>query len=418
MSSALPSPNASEARLPWRDWLLLPLAGVLTVSALLLALNLTAGHLYKESKSTTLSCLVLNDPTTGVRAIPNSVCYQKIFESELAEYRFNACGHRAGMECGPKSPGVYRIVMVGSSYNYGMWVPREKSFAALVPQQLSQITGKKIELYNESMQWGSPASTILRLHEVFEAQPDMILWVLNPYDIGKAFELLPYTPPAPVPGQKVLTAMDHVKLAFAHNSIPAAIGVIWDRAVVVPWNSKIYNFRFKPVSILLEHLLYANQTLYLKSSLMMPDKDIGYLLSNPTQFWQDNVKEFDRQAAVVEGQAKAAGIPFVAVLVPQRSQAAMISDGQWPDGYDPFKLDNQLRTIVTSHGGIYFDVLPEIRKMPGVEKGFFPVDGHPDANGHAMLASLLVKGLTSGAVPALDPRKSATPSQAATGQSK
>jgi hypothetical protein len=79
----------------------------------------------------------------------------------------------------------------------------------------------------------------------------------------------------------------------------------------------------------------------------------------------------------------------------------MISLDEWPAGYDPFRLDNELRSIVTRYGGIYIDILPEFRSIPNPEQYYFPVDGHPDSEGHAMIASFLAKELTGGAVPEL-----------------
>jgi hypothetical protein len=89
------------------------------------------------------------------------------------------------------------------------------------------------------------------------------------------------------------------------------------------------------------------------------------------------------------------------VLLPNRAQAAMISMGEWPAGYDPYKLDAELRSIVTSHGGIYIDILPDFRAIPNPEQHYLPVDSHPDAGGHAIIAAMLAKELTGGAVPAL-----------------
>jgi hypothetical protein len=80
----------------------------------------------------------------------------------------------------------------------------------------------------------------------------------------------------------------------------------------------------------------------------------------------------------------------------------MISMGKWPTGYDPYKLDEKLRFIIVSHGGIYLDILPQFRKVPSPEQYFFPVDGHPTSGGHAIIATLLAKELTGGAVPALN----------------
>jgi hypothetical protein len=87
----------------------------------------------------------------------------------------------------------------------------------------------------------------------------------------------------------------------------------------------------------------------------------------------------------------------------------MISMGKWPDGYDPYKLDNELRAIITRHGGIYIDILPGYRALPNPEEDYFPVDGHPNASGHAIISGMLAKALTNGSIPAL---KAATQPQA------
>jgi hypothetical protein len=117
--------------------------------------------------------------------------------------------------------------------------------------------------------------------------------------------------------------------------------------------------------------------------------------------WQRHLADYDPYAADIEGRARAAGVPLVAVLVPERAQAAMISMGDWPVGYNPFRLGDEVRSIVASHGGIYIDILPGYRDIPNPERGYFPADGHPNAEGHRIISGLLAKALTSGAVPAL-----------------
>jgi len=79
----------------------------------------------------------------------------------------------------------------------------------------------------------------------------------------------------------------------------------------------------------------------------------------------------------------------------------MISMGEWPEGFDPYKLDRELRTIVTSHGGTYIDILSDFRTIPNPERAFFPWNPHPNADGHAIIADLLTKRLTSGTISAL-----------------
>jgi hypothetical protein len=88
-------------------------------------------------------------------------------------------------------------------------------------------------------------------------------------------------------------------------------------------------------------------------------------------------------------------------MVPTRAQAAMISMGEWPDGFDPFALGKELGSIITSHGGTYIDILSNFRATSNPEQHFYLLNGHPDADGHAIITGFLTKELTSGAVPEL-----------------
>ena len=148
--------------------------------------ELIARRVFSESKTGLDNCFVLNDAATGVRAIPNSVCWEKIPENQLVEYRFDCAGYRTGIECGPKPPGTYRIVMVGSSVAMGERVPLESTLTTLLPKELSRLGGHNVELYNEAIGYGFPRNTVLRFNDVLAAKPDLILWVMTPADVKLA----------------------------------------------------------------------------------------------------------------------------------------------------------------------------------------------------------------------------------------
>lgn len=46
-------------------------------------------------------------------------------------------------------------------------------------------------------------------------------------------------------------------------------------------------------------------------------------------------------------------------------------------------------------------MLPSFRTIPNPEQYFYPVNGHPDTRGNALIAKLLADNLTSGPVPGL-----------------
>jgi len=374
--------SVSESKLPRRDWIVLPLLSILTIVVLITFLEGLSRRLLPEAGSLFVgACMVIHDPWVGLQAIPNSVCQEKAAEGRWTEYRFNRCGHRAGMECGPAPAGAYRIVMTGSSYGFGYMVPREKSFAALLPVELSERTGSRIELYNTSMAGEFPYAAARRFHEVIAEKPDMIIWELAPADIESS-EPQAIPKEADRPGQ---TTGNKRSLVFDGTSKLQKHAMGWH----------------DHIELMLRHFLYASETQdqYVASYLRNGDESSGFLKADLSPLWQERLGKLNSYAEVMQAQANAAHIPFVTVLLPNRAQAAMISMNRWPPDYNPYELDDKLRAIIVSHGGIYLDVLPDFRTISTPEQYYFAVDGHPTAEGHAIIASLLAKALTSGGIP-------------------
>jgi len=391
-----------ERKLPLYDWILLPALSLVTICLMFALMKSMAGRMFSASGNLQQKCMSFDDPATGAHGLPNTVCTDKLSEVPQIEYRFNSCGHRAGIECGLKSPGTYRIVMTGSSFGFGLGVTQEETFAALLPSQLSKLTGRKIELYNESMLFKHPHVVALSFDEVLAAKPDMILWILTPYDVKEASLVLPpklpkrADPDAPGADASYLTRVKYdVKVSFAGKSVVDGIHGLYDKGFA--------QFEGGLAALMLQHYLYESQRLYVNAYLKGGDgdRDTVFLRTNPPAEFNGQLQQFDGYAADIEARAKAAGVPLVAVLIPQRGQAAMISMGEWPSGYDPYRLNDQLRSIVTSHGGSYIDILPDFRTTPNPERYFLPVNGHPYSEGHAIISAFLAKELTNGAVPAL-----------------
>jgi hypothetical protein len=113
------------------------------------------------------------------------------------------------------------------------------------------------------------------------------------------------------------------------------------------------------------------------------------------------LKEFDGYAAQIEDKAKEEHIPIVAVFVPSRVHAAILSMKERPVGLDPYKLDQEVRDVIERHGGLYIDILHDYSEVPGSEEHYYPTDGHPDADGQAMISEFLARRLTPGSIPQL-----------------
>jgi len=386
--------NQKGAEVAGRDWVLLPLLGLLTIAVLACSTELIARHFFAESASVGEECMVLNRSSKSLGGIPNCVCQEKIPEGKLIQYRFNSSGYRSDTEFGPKLPGTFRIVVIGGSFAVADRVPIEVAFATTLSSKLSRLTGKKVEILNEGMAGGAgyPPIVALRFNEAIGAKPDLILRILTPLDVQHEGVILS------VPPAKEWRAAKFI------SRIPVAClrRLLYEKRGLY---EQVRSFLlFERTTLMLRHVLYESQSQYVKAVLKSGGEHItdpGFLRAEQDAEWKEQLLRFDNDDAGIEGRVKAAGVPLVTVLVPNRELATMISMGRWSADFDPFKLDNELRSIVTSHGGIYIDILPEFRNIPNAEQGYYPVEGHLNAGGHAIISSLLAKELTRGAVPAL-----------------
>ncbi len=374
--------SSVEPKVRRRDWILLPILGILTIVFLAGSVELIARWMFPQlgTGAAGEDCMVFTDPTTGTRGIPNCKVMEKIAEGELLQYRFNNRGFRSVQDFGPKAPGTYRIVMLGTSMTMGMRVPIEKTFAALLPQELSQQTRRKVELYNEAMAYRASDVVADHFSEVLNDEPDMVLWNLNFGDIGKQAE---------------------VNMVPIHDRQSSFIVRAWHRvaqahAAMSFMDMIRYVFRHTRTSVMLTHFLYASKSQYVKASIM--ENVYG---SEPTLEQKRRLEQFDQEFAKIENQATKAGVLVVVVPIPDHAQTDMILTQDLPPGVDPYRFDEDLRAIVTRHGGTYIDAFPAIRNYPDLQYGYFNAEGHPNALGHAILAKIYAQGLTDGSVPAL-----------------
>lgn len=396
--------SAQKRSIRKRDWLLLPLLSLATLAIVVTSTEVVARKIYRQSSTSTLSCLVLNDAKTGVRGIPNAVCSEKIFESGLVQYKFNDCGYRTGQSCSVKAPGTFRIVLLGSSLAEGMRVSQDQIFASKLPLELSRISGRKVEIYNEAMQWGTPTSIALRADDIFAAKPDLVLWTITPWDIENVSLILPYiagvqgeyTGGSAAPEETDQTPKDlesRVIAAFRKRRSPlATVRAAWLRLMAPLSDTR--------TAFMLQHLLYKSQSQFIRNYLMQGDS-AGYLRVPASDSWNARLSKFDQDFKVVAAKTRSAGIPLVVVLLPDRAQAILEADGTSSHESDPEALGRELKPIVQRDGGIYIDVLHDFRDLADPEELYLPIDGHLDSEGHTILSNFLAKELTDGAVAAL-----------------
>jgi hypothetical protein len=376
-----------EAELEQRDWIWLPIISVLTICLFTCSVEWYARRVFARLPTAGENCLLLNDPSDGARGVPNCVVREKIPEGQVTEYRFNSNGYRNNANFGPKSTDIYRIVMVGTSVAAGFRVPQEQTAGALLPVDLSHRTGRKVEVYNQGLPLQTTNSIARHLNDAIAVNPDMILWIVSPLDISYSSSSMAGRREGANPRSPRTGEWSSIKAIFAADSISTSMATI---------------FSHTRTAMLLKDLLYESPSEYVQAALMGADYKKDFLQSEPSAEWVKELKEFDSSVEDIEGQARKAGIPLVAVLVPDRTQAAMISMmDECPKGFDPYKLGRELRAIIVSHGGTYLDILPEFRAVPNPQLGYYAIDGHPNAYGQAMIARFLADKLAGLAVSAM-----------------
>lgn len=391
--------DQSEQKLPSRDWFLLPALSILTIIFLFAFADLLS-HLMFSRFDNVHACLIANDPSTGLRGVPNCTCMDKRYEYPFIEYKFNSSGYRSRMDFRPKQSDTYRIVLVGSSFSFGLGVPNENTFGAQLPQKLSTLTGRKVELYNQAMYLGTPHSTALRFNDAIAANPDLILWEVSPWDIEESSSL-------GLIMDKTHNETDE-EVAWEERSLEERSSTAQPLITRLKYQFLLVKLRSKKllnitqIRTAFQHYLFQSPSIYLNNYLKSDDKRAGFLKSEFSPNWQNNLHQFEIYASDVSERAKAAGVPLVIVLLPDYGQASMLSKGEWANGNDPFKLDNELRAIITRHGGTSISILQDFRNIPNPAELFYPVDDHPNVNGNAVISNMLARELTNGNIHALN----------------
>ena len=402
IQSSTNQPGDDKEGLPRRDWIVLPLLSLLTIVVVASGTEMFARRSFTEFRSGMGKCTPYTDPWIGVKRSSNCTFVLKELESAPTEYHVNSRGYREDADFAPKQADVYRIVMVGSSFGYGSGLPKEKGLSALLARQLSAISGRKVELYNESIPGfpGLPQSIDRRFKDVVDPKPDLILWEMTRWDV-KAIELAaPERQTSPSWQTPAAEGWHRVKHNVAKRSGRKALSSLLHFGAEL-LNSAKKTFTDSKSAFMIQHAFGESATQYIKYSVSGSDDVAGYLKADLSPMWQHRLERFDSVYADVQAKADAAHIPLVLAMLPTRPQAVMISMGDWPPGYDPYKLRDVVGSIVAKHGGMYIDAFAEFRDVPRAETNFRSVDGHPNAGGDALLAGFLAKKLTGGQVPAL-----------------
>jgi hypothetical protein len=260
--------KASTRQMPRRDFLLLPLLSVATILLIFAVAEITARLIWPAQES---DACAAGDAVFGFRLLPNCTSRMKNAEGVWTTNRYNECGYRSETSCGPKPAGSARIVLLGSSVAQGLFIPYRQTFFARAARLVEERCRKNIDVQSLGVPNSSPIFVYRRLREALALKPDVVLFVLTPFDLEQRIdpeELAarndPYTHFSKAAVQLKLSPFKRIEKV-----------IVQSRAVLIA-----------------QHYLFSNEDTFLKLYLVYGDK-ADFLRTPLSRAWQKRFADLD-----------------------------------------------------------------------------------------------------------------------------
>jgi hypothetical protein len=357
-----PPPKIKWWPLPKRDMLLLPLIAIGTIAALLLPAEFV---IRSQHPAELVDQCTIGSKSPAIHGRPNCVSRTKAAEGPWVTNSYNECGYRNPESCGPKPAGTLRVAMIGSSTSAGYLTAYDDSMAARTARTLTAQCKRPVEFQNLSAAGNLGKRVVASASEAMALDPDAIVLAVDPFD-------------------------------FEPSGAGAVVG-----GGPVPQRNLLRRIRDR---------VSASSLLYMESYLLLRD-DASYVplylgLGHGADFmrsplpkgWRRQVEMFDASVAQIAALAKARSVPFLIVFIPQRAQASLASSRKADPNFHPFAFPALLNTIALRHGAAFVDATREIAPGTPSSRIFYPVNGHINAQGHALASHAIVDRLTSAAM--------------------
>lgn len=349
-------------RLPRSDFIVIPLLAMLTLVGLFGLSEIVSRQFFVESGGE--SCGTVGPAGVGVMRA-NCTSHRKAAEGPQTTNAYNDCGYRTPEPCAPRTAGV-RVALMGASTAQGMKVQYPATFAGRLSQALGAACHRPVEFQNMGVPGAGLLDIYRRLNEALALRPDLIMMVLTPYEMKAA----------PDAGQ------------MARRDAPVAPAPAQPAAAPPPKSlvARISDLAFDSRSLVVaQHFLFQDRATF-TSLFMLHGEDADYLRIPYRVGWEKRLQDLDTLLGEMADRARAAGVPMMLVLGPQRIQTTLLDDAVRPQGVDPHEIGRRLAAIVARHDVLFQDTLDGFATVNNPEAMFYAVDGHMDADGHAVFA--------------------------------
>ena len=376
--TAIPESEPAEAprpaKLPSRDFLLLPLLSIVTIVLLFGLAEVTTRAIWSSKENG--FCMTF-DPIAGPHGKPDCTSVIKLPEGPPAVMYFNSCGYRSNAPCGPKPPGSVRLAILGSSIAEGYALPTQDIFASILSNRLAADWRRPVEYQDLGADGCPPIYSYRHVGEALRLKPDAIILPLNPWDIEQG------TDPRLLAVRSQPVAINRAPLPIVHLN-PVQQFQLWIRG--------------SRTMLVAQHFLFQNRSEYLKLYLFAPTDHTQFVWYPFTPSWERRFQTLDLLLGEMASRIQAAGVQFVVVAVPERAQMMMLGAHDLPHGVDPYAFQRRLGDIAAKHNITFVDAMDAFRHTDPSQL-FYVVDGHPTPTAHRLLAHAIAARLESTTAP-------------------
>ncbi|MDR3507353.1 MAG: hypothetical protein P4L64_05590 [Caulobacteraceae bacterium] len=348
--------------LPRRDLILLPLIAAVTALVFLVGAEGAARMVWPEQKVD--QCVKEDGP---MRPRSNCSSRDKAAEGPWVEMKFNACGYRGTGPCLPPPRGASRLAVLGSSTSWGYLIPFEDVWSVRTAKAMSAQCGGPIDVQSLGG-FNNIDQAAARLPEALALKPQMVAWVVAPFDLLKMPE----------------GGFDPVRALQPPPPSPPYHPGLMDRAKSLMTESR--------AATIAQHYIYGNAQAYAATYLHYGDR-ADFLRAPLSKDWQARLAVVDAAVAYLTDGLKPSGAKLLLVYAPQQAQADLIAAGTAPKGVDPEILDRALADIAARHGALFVDGGRAFKGVKNAPDYFYRADGHLNGAGQGLLAQAAVQTL-------------------------
>jgi hypothetical protein len=211
------------------------------------------------------------------------------------------------------------------------------------------------------------------LPEVRGLDPDVVLLTIAPFDL---LDLTKSTPPAVVDAPIVAPA----------PTPPSHSAKLLELLAKVRQASR----ESRALIVAQHYMLRSDASLYRAYQLGQEDDVLRVPLS-PTN--RDRYALLDSELADMSKQLGAYKVPLVVGAIPNRIQAALLSNHVKLPNTDPGAFARTVDSLSAKDGFLTADITSEFANAPHAESLYYVVDGHPNAGANALIADALEQTL-------------------------